>query len=59
MAKKIKLIPSLLNEFWEVERVDCYLGGFTYRRQRVFCCCARTKQQVKDSMAEYKKRMCE
>lgn len=59
MAKKNKLDPSLLNEFWDLETSSACLGGLTYRRQRVYVCCAKTKQEVKDGIADYKKRMCE
>ena len=58
MAKQPKLDSSLLHEFWDIERHDCCLGGLTYLRKRVYVCCAKTKQEVKDGIAEYKQRMC-
>lgn len=59
MAKRQKLNPTHLNEFWEIECQDCCLGGLTYLRQRVYVCCAKTKQEVKEGIEDYKKRMCE
>lgn len=55
---KVKLNPDLLHEFWEIDRYDLCLGGLTYNRQRVYFMCAKSKQEVKDGIADYRKRMC-
>lgn len=57
MAKP-KLNPDLLKEFWEIDRFDMCLGGLNYNGQLVYSICAKSRQEVKDGIADYRKRMC-
>lgn len=55
---KFKFPKSELDEFWEVERFDCCLGGYRYKSRRVFVVCAASKEECREAMKQFIERSC-
>lgn len=55
---KFKFPKSELNERWWLDTANIVMGGYTYKGQRVFVVCAKTKAEARESMTAFIERSC-